>query len=139
MTNTFKVGDKVRFVNNDGTDSRPHDNAHDAVVLEVSQDLIKAQFPNITIGSPDGFITSYPASNFRLRETAPSAGNFIVVRQKNGFYEPAAKPVKHPTSEAAETEAQRLAKSHHGYSFVVLEVGKAFQAEININVKEVTA
>jgi hypothetical protein len=111
MANKFKVGDKVRWIS-DYTDR--NDPKYDAVVLGHTMDgEVQVQFPNIPGfggGMAGGFITSYSADKFVLRENDETEETFLVLG-----YIPAGL-VK--GREAAEEQAMALLEMYPDYRSV---------------------
>jgi hypothetical protein len=136
---SFKTGDRVRYI---GPGMAAKTGAKGTVGSKVYESFGSTQYLQIIWDKNDPLVGGqrdggYWPSEF-VKIEGEEAARFIVVRVKNGLWEPALNPKVHVSREAAETEANRLATKGHGYSFVVLEVGKAFKADIVINVKEVT-
>jgi len=90
----FKVGDKVRWVSDNGMDYIPEDNTHDAEVISHIGTEVKARFPNLTSVERDGAVFTYNEMHFRLREPkkltidAFNAGDRVRLIRNDGMAAP---------------------------------------------------
>jgi hypothetical protein len=115
-TQTFKVGDKVRFTNKcpKGWWFGPHTEYLTGVITGVKNDPQLYTYRIKPDNSADGWVGHCDGEHMELiKEVVPEeTGTFIISLMEDGEYKPAAIPKTYKTAAQARAVARKMAEEH---------------------------